>query len=111
MALQHFKNFYNNVGYPISLARGAYWIARTYKVIKNTQKSEEWFNEAAKYLHTYYGQLAFLEMNHGENFALQDQEKADKKFEKEFNKNPLIKNIRLLKELDKLNILKIFLNT
>jgi len=77
MALQHFKNFYNNVGYPISLARGAYWIARTYKVIKNTQKSEEWFNEAAKYLHTYYGQLAFVEMNHGENFALQDQKNVD----------------------------------
>ena len=82
MALQHFKNFYNNVGYPISLARGAYWIARTYKVIKNKQKSEEWFNEAAKYLHTYYGQLAFVEMNHGENFALQNQEKVDEKFEK-----------------------------
>jgi len=75
MALQHFKNFYNNVGYPISLSRGAYWMARTYKEIKNKQKSEEWFNEAAKYLNTYYGQLAFVEMNHGENFALQDQKK------------------------------------
>ena len=27
MALQHFKNFYDNVGYPISLSRGAYWLA------------------------------------------------------------------------------------
>ena len=109
MALQHFKNFYNNVGYPISLSRGAYWMARTYKEIKNTQKSEEWFNEAAKYLNTYYGQLAFVEMNHGENFALQDQEKVDEKFEKEFNKNPLIKNIQLLKELDKAEYSKYFL--
>ena len=109
MALQHFKNFYNNVGYPISLSRGAYWVARTYKEIKNKQKSEEWFNEAAKYLNTYYGQLAFVEMNHGENFALQDQEKVDEKFEKEFNKNPLIKNIQLLKELDKAEYSKYFL--
>jgi len=109
MALQHFKNFYNNVGYPISVSRGAYWIARTYKEIKNKQKSDEWFNEAAKYLNTYYGQLAFVEMNHGENFALQDQEKPDKKFEKEFNKNPLIKNILLLKELDKAEYSKDFL--
>ena len=30
MALQHFKNFYENVGYPISLSRGAYWIGQTY---------------------------------------------------------------------------------
>ena len=25
-AIGHFENFYNNVGYPISLARGAYWL-------------------------------------------------------------------------------------
>ena len=109
MALEHFKNFYNNVGYPISLSRGAYWIARTYKKINNKQKSEEWFNEAAKYLNTYYGQLAFVELNHGENFALKNQKKIDKEFEKEFNKNPLIKNIRLLKELDKAKYAKDFL--
>jgi len=109
MALQHFKDFYNNVGYPISLSRGAYWMARTYKEINNKEKSEQWFNEAAKYLNTYYGQLAFVEMNHGENFALNEQVKADKKFEKEFNKNPLIKNIRLLKELDKAKYSKDFL--
>ena len=28
LALEHFKNFYNNVGYPISLSRGAYWIGK-----------------------------------------------------------------------------------
>ena len=42
MALQHFKNFYSNVGYPISMSRGAYWLARAYKKIGNKQKSEEW---------------------------------------------------------------------
>ena len=41
LATQHFHNFYNNVGYPISLARGAYWIGHTYKKIKNKQKTEE----------------------------------------------------------------------
>ena len=30
-ALKHFKDFYENVGYPISLARGAYWIGVTYE--------------------------------------------------------------------------------
>ena len=69
MALLHFKNFYNNVGYPISLSRGAYWIARSYKEIKNKQKSEEWFNEAAKYLNTYYGQLAFVEIRPWRKFC------------------------------------------
>jgi soluble lytic murein transglycosylase len=31
LAKDHFENFYNNVGYPISVARGAYWLGRTYK--------------------------------------------------------------------------------
>ena len=109
LALQHFKNFYNNVGYPISLSRGAYWIGRTYKTIKNKQKSEEWFNEAAKYTNTYYGQLAFVEIKPGQAFSLSEQPKVSEKFKKEFNKNPLIKIIRLLKELDKSKYSKDFL--
>jgi len=109
MALQHFKNFYNNVGYPISLSRGAYWMGRTYKAIKNKQKSDEWFNEATKYLNTYYGQLAFVEINGGKKFALQEQQKVDEKYKKEIKKNPLIKNIQLLKELDKAEYSKDFL--
>ena len=109
MAIQHFKNFYNNVGYPISLSRGAYWIARTYKKLNNKKKSNEWFSEASKYLNTYYGQLAFVEINHEESFSLKDQDKVNEKFEKDFFKNPLIQNIKLLKELDKADYSKHFL--
>ena len=109
MALTHFKNFYNNVGYPISLSRGAYWIARTYKKIKNKQKSEEWFLEASKYPNTYYGQLAFLEIKSSEKFEIKDQMKVTEKYEKEFNKNKLIKTVKLLKELDKSKYTKDFL--
>ena len=106
MALQHFKNFYNNVGYPISLSRGAYWIARTYKIINNNQKSEEWFKEASKYLNTYYGQLAFIEIYPGEPFSLDAQPKVDEKYEKKFKKNSLIKSLKLLNELNKTDYAK-----
>ncbi len=109
MALSHFKNFYNNVGYPISLSRGAYWIARTYKTIKNNQKSNEWYKEAAKYLNTYYGQLAFNEIYPNESFTLVDQIKASEDLQKQFNKNPLVKIVYLLKELDKSKYTKDFL--
>ncbi len=109
MALTHFKNFYDNVGYPISLSRGAYWIARTYKKIKNKQKSEEWFLEASKYPNAYYGQLAFLEIKSSEKFEIKDQMKVTEKYEKEFNKNKLIKTVKLLKELDKSKYTKDFL--
>ena len=109
MALEHFKNFYNNVGYPISLSRGAYWIGRTYKEINNKKKSEEWFKEASKYLNTYYGQLAFLEIDSNQLFSLESQNIVKEKYKKIFYKNTLIKNIRLLKELDKAKYSKHFL--
>jgi len=109
LALQHFKNFYNNVGYPISLSRGAYWLGRTYKSIKNEKKSKEWFAEAAKYKNTYYGQLAFIEIDPDGNFSLTEQKKVSEKYKKEFNKNILIKTIRLLNELDKTKYTKDFI--
>jgi soluble lytic murein transglycosylase len=109
MAIQHFQNFYNNVGYPISLARGAYWIGSTYKKIKNEQKSKEWFSEAAKYLNTYYGQLAFVEIKPDQAFTLADQPQVSEKYKKKFNKNSLVKIVKLLKELGKTKYSKDFL--
>ena len=109
LALQHFKNFYNNVGYPISLSRGAYWIGNTYKKIKNDQKAKEWFLEASKYTNTYYGQLAFTQAKPNEEFSLEEQKKVSDKYKKEFYKNPLIRVVRLLNELDKSKYSKDFL--
>ena len=100
LALQHFKNFYYNVGYPISLSRGSYWIARTYKQMGNKQKSEEWFKKASKFLNTYYGQLAFVEIYPGQAFTLDEQPIVDEKYEKTFKRLPLVKTLRLLNELN-----------
>ena len=99
-AINHFENFYNNVGYPISLARGAYWLGETYKTLGNLNLSTKYFNEGARFPMTYYGQLSFNEIKPGENFELTDQSNFDKEYEKEFNKNKLIKHIYLLKELN-----------
>ena len=109
LAIQHFKSFYDNVGYPISLSRGAYWLCRAYKEINNKQKSNEWFGEASNYLNTYYGQLAFVEIKPGEAFSLKEQPKVTEKYKKEFYKNNLINIIRLLKELNKTKYTKDFL--
>ena len=109
MALEHFNSFYENVGYPISLSRGAYWLGRTYKEINNKDKSIEWFEKASQYLNTYYGQLAFREINPGQDFALEDQINVSEKYKKEFNKNNLVKTIKILHELNKTKYTKDFL--
>jgi soluble lytic murein transglycosylase len=99
-AINHFQNFYNNVGYPISLARGAYWLGASYELLGETEFSNQFYSEAAKFPMTYYGQLAFNKINPGGNFELKDQSLFDKEYEKEFRKNKLIRHLILLKELN-----------
>ena len=99
-AINHFENFYNNVGYPISLARGAYWLGSAYKKIGDLNNSKIYFEEGSKFPTTYYGQLSFNEINPGGEFELIDETNFDKEYAKEFEKNILIKHVRLLKELD-----------
>ena len=99
-AINHFQNFYNNVGYPISLARGAYWLGITYKTLGDIELANKYFNEGSRFPMTYYGQLSFNEIKPGENFELVDESSFDKEYQKEFNKNKLINHVILLKELD-----------
>ena len=105
-AVNHFKSFYENVGYPISLARGAYWIGICYEKLGKNKLSQDYFTEGSKYLTTFYGQLSFKKINPTGQFELIDQSKYTKGYEKEFNNNPLVKHVILLKELNKTNYSK-----
>jgi len=99
-AINHFQNFYNNVGYPISLARGAYWLGFAYKTLGDKDLSYKYFSEGAKFPMTYYGQLSFNEIKPGENFELIDESNFNKDYEKDFQKNKLVNHVILLNELD-----------
>ncbi len=99
-AINHFLNFYDNVSYPISVARGAYWLGKSYQETGNTKKAEEYFKAGSKFLTTYYGQLSFKEINYGGEFTLKEDASYSKDYEKEFSKNRLVRIIKILKELD-----------
>ena len=101
LAIDHFNNFYQNVGYPISLSRGAYWLGRSYEKIGDKKQSLQWYEEATKYLTTYYGQLAHLKIKPNEKFDLEEQQKITKEYRKYFYKKDLIKIVHLLDELNK----------
>ena len=101
LAVDHFNNFYQNVSYPISLARGAYWLGRSYEKIGDKRQSEDWYREATKYLTTYYGQLAFLKINPSQNFELEEQANVKDEYRKYFYNKELVKITHLLNELNK----------
>ncbi len=100
-AKDHFKNFYENVSYPISLSRGAYWLGRAYEKIGERDQSNNWYREATKYLTTYYGQLAFLKLNPNGKFELEKDMKIDPKYRIQFFNKELVKISYLLDELKK----------
>ncbi len=111
LATQHFHNFFENVGYPISLSRGAYWLGRSYEKLNDMESSEKWFKEASKYLTTYYGQLAFIKIYPNKDFYLDREMMRPSEIEiKTFTKNELTKLVVLLHEINKTkyakNILK-----
>ena len=101
LAIDHFNNFYQNVSYPISLSRGAYWLGRSYEKIGDKEQSSQWYKEATKYLSTYYGQLAFLKIKPNETFELEEQAIVSDNYRKYFYKNELVKIVHLLDELNK----------
>jgi soluble lytic murein transglycosylase len=101
LAIDHFNNFYQNVSYPISLSRGAYWLGKSYEKIGDKEQSKQWYQEATKYLSTYYGQLAFLKIKPNETFELEDQAIVPDSYRKYFYKKELVKIVHLLDELNK----------
>ncbi len=100
LAKDHFENFYNNVGYPISTSRGAYWLAKTYKKLGKKELANEWFSKASNFLTTYYGQLAFMELNPNKPFELSKDIEVSKEYRDYFFKKELVKTIYLLDELN-----------
>ncbi len=101
LAIDHFNNFYQNVGYPISLSRGAYWLGKSYEMIGDKDQSYRWYEEATKYLTTYYGQLAHLKIKPGKNFELPEQSVVNDKYKKHFYDKELVKIVYLLDQLNK----------
>ena len=101
LAKNHFIKFYNNVGYPISLSRGAYWLGRTFEKLKNYDESNKWYLEGSKYLTTYYGQLSHMKVKPNESYQLDSLMELDKSYIQEFYNKKLVAIIYLLHELKK----------
>lgn len=64
IALVHFKRLHSKVSSPMSLSRGAYWVARCYYKKLDNHSRLLWLKKAALYPETFYGQLAANALGH-----------------------------------------------
>ena len=69
-AFVHFKTLYENVQYPISLSRGAYWAGRAAADAGKNDIAHMWYATAAQYVTTFYGQLAAANLPEAERPAI-----------------------------------------
>jgi soluble lytic murein transglycosylase len=61
-AYRHFARLHENVAFPISVARGAYWRGRALAAQGKGAEAQEFYRQAAKHAVTFYGQLAAQEL-------------------------------------------------
>lgn len=63
LAQQHFRRLFDSVTTPISLARGAYWVGRSYEAMSDPTNATNWYRLASLYDTTFYGQLSAGKLN------------------------------------------------
>jgi soluble lytic murein transglycosylase len=99
-ALVHFEKVYDSVQTPPSLARGAYWTGRATEYLGRPDLAAEWYQKAATYVTTYYGQLALGRMK-GDSIPQLPQDPAPTPEERSaFNRKELTQALRALMEID-----------
>jgi len=96
VALQHFQRMYARVNYPVSLSRGAYWIARSYDDLKQPQRATEWFARAARHPTTYYGQLSLARVDPAAVLRLPPDPEPDADLVRQFQSHELTRAFRAL---------------
>ncbi len=109
-AYAHFTNMFGSVGYPISVARGAYWSGRAAEALGHVKLSESWYQKASRYFTTYYGQLAAVKLNNGGNglqLPVTSEVSADDITR--FNAHELVAVSRILAEVDAKDRLRPFI--
>ena len=107
IAKKHFEKMFNAVSYPVSKARGAYWLGRTEENIGNTKLARDKYKQAASYPTTFYGQLAQKKLGHDisgkliskTNAPLATEAKIKSNDAERLSKHPLARAIRILAEI------------
>ena len=95
-ATLHFDAVYKNVNSAISRSRAAYWAGRAAAKLKKDADAQQWFQRAAAYPSTYYGQLSIERIAGLDARALFKPTLTAADAVAAFEKNELVRAIRLL---------------
>ncbi len=95
-AFEHFETLYNVTDTPLSKSRGAYWAARASEALKRKDIANQWYQVAAQYKETYYGQLAIEKLGSSYVLPPRIQPAVSTAAKMSFNRDPLVKAVKWL---------------
>ena len=95
LALKHFQKFMEVSKKPISIARGKYWLGRTYEAKGDKQNSVKYYKEASIYSYTFYGQVAHIELKQN-TIKLPPMPTLEVHHRKTIEKNDVFRAVKLL---------------
>ena len=107
-AFEHFERVYKNSTMPISRARGAYWAGRASDALGQEKIADQWYEAAAQYPTTFYGQMAMGELGRADDLVmvvppLEAKTRAD------FERSSLIQAAHLFRKANLLDEASLFL--
>jgi len=107
VALEHFTTMRGVVGYPISVARAAYWAARAAAADGQAAAAQKWYRDAARHPTTFYGQLALAALG-DDHLALVPDPVAARAVVAAFEGRELARVARILGELGEDKLMRRF---
>ena len=106
-AYEHFSKMFLEVKTPISKARASYWAGKASENLGNSNSAQTWYERAAAFPATFYGQLALNELNNELYLPSQKLKINDELFEN-FKKNELVRALILLLQMNERKLARVF---
>lgn len=109
-AFDHFKLLFDEVRYPISRSRAAYWAGRAADAANLTDIATQWYRVAAAHNTRFYGQLAATHLPKNERQALPPQPQPIEAKAEAFHNSEIVKTLVMLGQLDQKKLVKQFIS-
>ncbi len=106
-AYKYFSKMFLEVKTPISKARASYWAGKASEELGNREDLKIWYERAAAFPATFYGQLALKKLNRELFLPAQSIEFNQNEFKK-FKENELVRALILLLQVENRKLSRIF---
>jgi len=107
LAKPHFEALYKLARYPVSWARGAYWLGRTAEARGDAKAAQKWYQAAARHVQTYYGQFALAKLGR-KQLVLPARTVITPASRAAFNRKELVRAVRRLHAMNQRSVARWF---